>query len=65
MIRSSASDAALKAIKAKITAARGPAIAKGGEFSLENLVFKELRNQGYIDKIDMYVKSEQDKALSL
>lgn len=65
MIRSSASDAALKAIKAKITAARGPAIAKEGEFSLENLVFKELRNQGYIDKIDMYVKSEQDKALSL
>ena len=65
MIRSNASDAALKAIKTKITAARGPAIAKEGEFSLENLVFKELRNQGYIDKIDMYVKSEQDKALSL
>jgi hypothetical protein len=65
LIRSSASAAALKGIKNKITAARGPAIAKGGEFSLENLVFKELRNQGYIDKIDMYLKSEQDKALSL
>ena len=65
LIRSSASSAALKGIKNKITAARGPAIAKGGEFSLENLVFKELRNQGYIDKIDAYVKSEQDKALSL
>ena len=65
LIRSSASDAALKTIKNKITSARGPAIAKGGEFSLENLVFKELRNQGYIDKIDAYVKSEQDKALSL
>ena len=65
LIRSSASSAALKGIKNKITAARGPAIAKGGEFSLENLVFKELRNQGYIDKIDMYLKSEQDKALSL
>ena len=65
LIRSSASSNALKAIKNKITAARGPAIAKGGEFSLENLVFKELRNQGYIDKIDMYTKSEQDKALSL
>jgi hypothetical protein len=65
LIRSSASDAALKTIKNKITSARGPAIAKDGEFSLENLVFKELRNQGYIDKIDMYLKSEQDKALSL
>ena len=65
LIRSSASSAALKGIKNKITSARGPAIAKGGEFSLENLVFKELRNQGYIDKIDMYLKSEQDKALSL
>ena len=65
LIRSNASSNALKAIKNKITSARGPAIAKGGEFSLENLVFKELRNQGYIDKIDMYTKSEQDKALSL
>lgn len=65
LIRSNASSNALKAIKNKITSARGPAIAKGGEFSLENLVFKELRNQGYIDKIDMYMKSEQDKALSL
>lgn len=65
LIRSSASSNALKTIKNKITSARGPAIAKGGEFSLENLVFKELRNQGYMDKIDMYIKSEQDKALSL
>jgi hypothetical protein len=65
LIRSHADDKALKAIKTKITAARGPAIAKEGEFSLENLVFKELRNQGYIDKIDMYTKSEQDRALSL
>ena len=65
LIRSNASSNALKAIKNKITSARGPANAKGGEFSLENLVFKELRNQGYMDKIDMYMKSEQDKALSL
>jgi hypothetical protein len=65
MIRSNASDSALKTIKTKITSARGPAIAKSGEFSLENLIFKELRNQGYLSKIDMYTKSEQDKALSL
>jgi hypothetical protein len=44
---------------------RGDSIAQGGEFGLGNLVFKELRNSGYIDKMSAYVKSDLDKTLSL
>jgi hypothetical protein len=52
-------------IKQKIKKMRGDSIAKSGEFAFGNLVFKELRNQGYLDKMDTYQKSNQDKALSL
>ena len=38
--------------------------AENGE-TITNLVFKELRNHGYIDKISNYTKSEKDKELSL
>ena len=44
---------------------RAASIAKGGEFSFENLVFKELRNRGYLDKMNRYEQSLKDKALSL
>ena len=52
-------------VKDKIRTMRGASIAKGGEFSFENLVFKELRNLGYLDKIDEYEKQMKDKELSL
>ena len=52
-------------IKEKIKNMRGAAIAKNGEFSFENLVFKELRNAGYLDKLSDYEKTMKDKALSL
>ena len=44
---------------------RGDSIAQGGEFAFGNLVFKELRNAGYLDKLSDYDKSRKDKALSL
>jgi REP element-mobilizing transposase RayT len=44
---------------------RQAAIRKGGEFSLENLVFKELRNNGYLTKFSDYITSKQVKELSL
>ena len=44
---------------------RGAAVQKGGEFSLENLAFKELRNQGYLDKFSDHITKLQDKQLSL
>lgn len=53
------------ALRDKIRMMRGAAIQNGGEFSFENLVFKELRNNGYLDKLSNYLKSNQEKQLSL
>jgi len=44
---------------------RKHAIAKNGEFTQENLVFKELRNRGYIGKIRNFILSMTDKRLSI
>ena len=38
-------------LKKKIIETRREGLSKGGEFSVENLVFKKLRNEGYIEKI--------------
>jgi hypothetical protein len=65
MIMQQATDGTFDMIKQKIKKMRGDSIAKSGEFAFGNLVFKELRNQGYLDKMDAYQKSNQDKALSL
>lgn len=52
-------------IKNKLREMRSSSIQKGGEFALENLVFKELRNLGYIDKLSKYITKIQDQSLSL
>ena len=44
---------------------RKHAIAKSGEFTQDNLVFKELRNRGYIDKIREFIVKLTDKRLSI
>lgn len=54
-----------KKLKEKIRNMRSASIRKGGEFSIENLVFKELRNNGYLEKLSDYTKSIEDKSLSL
>jgi len=53
------------ALRKKIANMRGEGIARSGEFAFENLVFKELRNDGYLDKMNDYQKTLQDRALSL
>jgi hypothetical protein len=55
----------VKYFKEKLRDMRGAAIKRGGEFSFENLVFKELRNQGYLDKLSAYQRTNQDQELSL
>lgn len=40
-------------------------LATFGEFSNENIIFKTLRNNGYLDKLRKYIKQNQDKKLSL
>ena len=55
----------LNKLKEKIRTMRGSAIQRGGEFALENLVFKELRNRGDLDKLSKYIRTIEDKNLSL
>jgi hypothetical protein len=56
---------AFDTLKDKIKNMRGAGIQKAGEFSFENLIFKELRNDGYLDKLSKYESSVKDKSLSL
>lgn len=65
MIDQQATTDTMDMLKKKISKMRGDSIAKGGEFGFGNLVFKELRNTGYLDKMSDYAKSKMDKALSL
>jgi hypothetical protein len=65
MIKNKMDSTAFHNLKEKLREMRGAAIKKGGEFSFENLVFKELRNHGYLQKISDYEKAQQDQSLSL
>jgi len=65
LISSNADDSAFDEMKSKFREMRAAALKQGGEFSLENLVFKELRNQGHLDRMTQYILSRQDKELSL
>lgn len=55
----------LRKLQKKIRNMRASAIQQGGEFALENLVFKELRNRGYLDKLSNHIKHLEDTNLSL
>jgi len=52
-------------LKDKLAAMRAASIQKAGEFAIENLVFKDLRNRGYIDKLKNYIRSKVDRMLTL
>jgi hypothetical protein len=56
---------AIEKLKEKIKRMRNNAIAKGGEFSKDNLVFKALRNDGLLDKLGEYQTNLRAKELSL
>jgi hypothetical protein len=65
MITSKVSDESFEKLKDKFKSMRSAGLKKAGEFSVENLVFKELRNLGYLDKVNDYILSSQDERLSL
>ena len=65
LIDQQADSDSIDTLKERIKSMRGDSIAQGGEFAFGNLVFKELRNAGYLDKLSDYDKSRKDKALSL
>ncbi len=55
----------LRAVKEKITKMRKAGLARAGEWSVENLVFKILRNLGLIDQISDKIRELEDQQLSL
>ena len=55
----------LNKFKEKIMNMRKAGLEKGGEFSTENLVFKELRNNGFLEKLLTAINKNIDKTLSL
>jgi hypothetical protein len=52
-------------IKDRLKKMRKSGLEKGGEFSIENLAFKYLRNHGYIGKVMNIKRDATDKKLSL
>jgi len=52
-------------VKEKILKMRQAGLEKSGEFSIENLAFKELRRAGEIDKLVKGVIDKEDKELSM
>lgn len=55
----------LRAVKDKITKMRKAGLARAGEWSTENLVFKILRNLGLIDRLADTIRELEDQELSL
>ena len=52
-------------LQEKLKKIRRASIARGGEFSLENLVHKTIRNNGYIDKLYDFAAKIESEELSL
>ena len=52
-------------LKEKFHNMRSAGIQRSGEFSMENLIYKELRNRGYITKLNEYLQKKRDELLSL
>lgn len=57
--------AKLRTVKDKIGQMRKAGLARAGEWSVENLVFKILRNLGLIDQIADKIREIEDQELSL
>ena len=55
----------LRLVKEKLTKMRQSGLERAGEWSVENLVFKTLRNMGLIDQMTELVRELEDQQLSL
>lgn len=65
LIRTKASSEILLTIKNKIHQMRSNGLDDSGEFSPENLLFKELRNRGVLENISQYLIQKTDDMISL
>lgn len=54
----------LTKLKDKIKKYRQSGLEKSGEYSIENVTYKTLRNNGYLNKLHKYIQSVEDKTLS-
>ena len=54
-----------KDLKDQIMNMRQNGLEKGGELSIENLAFKYLRNNGYIEKLKDTISNSFDKIYSI
>jgi hypothetical protein len=55
----------LRAVKDKITKMRKSGLERAGEWSVENVAFKVLRNLGLIDRVAEMIRELEDQELSL
>lgn len=55
----------VKIVKSKIKQMRNAGLEKGGEFSLENIVFKVLRRTSFMDQLDSFKAKAYDKLMSV
>lgn len=55
----------VKSLKDKIKQMRSAGLEQGGEFSLENLVFKVLRRTPFMDQLDSFKAKSYDKLMSV
>lgn len=55
----------LKKLRGKISQMRKDGLAAGGQFSVENLVFKKLRSMGYLDRLAQLETDAYDASMSL
>jgi hypothetical protein len=55
----------IKRVTDKIRQMRRAGLDSAGEFSVENLAFKVLRNQGYLDRLSTEYHRQQDSELSI
>lgn len=65
VLSSSADSEYITAVAAKLRQLRQAGLEAGGEFSIENLAYKQLRNQGYLDRLYKAAIDRQDRELSL
>lgn len=65
MIENHVSEKDFDIMKEKLRDMRKAALSSGGEFSFENCLFKSLRNNGILAKMNNYIERLKDKEFSL
>ena len=65
IIKIGANETVVEDLKKKIREFRKSGLEQSGEYGIENLAFKELRDQGYLQKLADYEKELEDEELSL